>query len=178
MADLLSLDDRDRRIIKELQYIRTYIPHYKTISFNYIENKLYIDIKTEKGNILHFDIPKNYPFRGPILEIQTPTHSYSYKEQLSNMPPDIHYFIQYPDHYFKQSIQPTKKQRDLVCLCCKSILCEDNWSPIIMIYRIIIEIEKYNKIKKEIYYKLIVNRFCMKKRLPTDIIKPILDFLR
>ena len=173
---LHTLDTRDLRIRKEYQYIRTYTTKYDTISFNYIVNNLFIDIKSEKGNILHFNIPKNYPFKVPKLEIQTSNGSYNYKERLCNMPSSIYYFIKNSNHYFRQSTLSNSSKED-ACLCCKSIFCEDNWSPAIMIYQILNEIENHNKIKQHIGYKLALNQYCKIKNIANDIIKPIIDFL-
>jgi len=176
-TELVPLQTRDRRILKELQYIRTYKTIYNTISFNYIDDKLYVDIKTKKGNILRFDIHKNYPFMGPKLQIQTANGSYNYKERLCNMPASIYYFIQNPNDYFKKTNKNLNISKDTLCLCCNSIFCEDNWTPVVMLYQIINEIEDHNKIKQNIAYKLVLNQYCKIKNLTYDIIKPIVDFL-
>lgn len=175
-TNLIPLDTRDRRIMKEIQYIRNYKPKYKSISINYIDGNMYLDIKTEKGNGLHFDIPKDYPFIVPKLQVQTTDGSYSYKERLCNMSSNIYYFIKNPTHHFQMNTHPNIKQESL-CLCCKSILCADNWSPVVMIYQILNEIEENNKTKQTIAYKLVLNQYCMIKNFSFDIIKPILDFL-
>ena len=50
--DPYNLDTRDKRIIKEVRYIRNNHKDYTTISINYRDtDTMYLDIKTKKGNI-------------------------------------------------------------------------------------------------------------------------------
>ena len=71
----------------------------------------------------------------------------------------------------------SKLHIDPICLCCKSILCISNWSPISTIYNIILEIEDNNKYKEILGYKLSLNHLFKTKNMPFDIINPIMDFL-
>ena len=178
--DPLELDNRDKRIMREVRYIRDNFKDYKHISINYIDpDKMYLDIKTKKGNILHFDISKEHPFKPPKLEIQTKDRSYNYKEHLISTPKNISYYIQNSkDTYIIDRTNSSKyKNTESNCLCCKSILCESNWSPAIRIHHIILEIEEHNKTKESILYKLALNRLFKTKHIPFDIIQPIIEFI-
>ena len=169
------LEIRDRRIIKELTYIRK---NYTNISINYTDDdKMYLDIKTQKGNILHFNISKDHPFKPPILEIQTTHGSYNYREQLNAIPKSIYYYLYYPQDLFVRDKIDSFISKDSICLCCKSLLCGANWSPAITIYNIINEIEQNNKSKQIIGYKLSLNNFFKIKNIPLDILSPIISFL-
>lgn len=174
-----QLDTRDKRILKEVKYIRNNHKDYKHISINYIDpDIMYLDIKTKNGNILHFNISKDHPFKPPTLEIQTANGSYNYRSQLNKMPNSIYYYLQYPNEYYRKNITINNINREYVCLCCTSSLCDANWTPVIRLQYIIHEIEEHNKLKKIIGYKLSLNYLCNIKNLPLDIIKPIIDFLQ
>lgn len=178
--DPYNLDTRDKRIIKEVRYIRNNHKDYTTISINYRDtDTMYLDIKTKKGNILHFDISKYHPFKPPKLEIQTKDRSYNYREHLQSIPKSILYYIRYPNDTYIQNkiITSYHHNNDSKCICCKSVLCGSNWSPVIKIHHIILEIEEHNKTKVSIRYKLSLNNIFKIKNIPLDIIKPILEFL-
>jgi len=93
-----------------------------------------------------FVIPKKYPFSPPMV--------YSLKTS-ENEPCDISYIdslktkssriIHYLDHYYDG------------CICCKSILVPDNWSPTYYIQKIVQEIELFNEVKCAIKYNLVLD---------------------
>jgi len=177
--DNLQLDARDKRIIREVSFIRNNHKDYKDISINYIDpDIMYLDIKTKKGNILHFNISKDHPFKPPTLEIQTTHGSYNYRERLNTMSSNIYYYLQYPNQYYIRNNINNNIRRENICLCCTSNLCSANWTPVIRIQYIIREIEEHNKLKKIIGYKLSLNDLFKIKDIPLDIIKPIIEFLQ
>jgi hypothetical protein len=178
--DEYDLDVRDKRIIREVRYIRNNHKDYKHISINYIDpNTMYLDIKTKRGNILHFDISKYHPFKPPKLEIQTKDGSYNYIYHLQSIPKSILYYLNHPnDTYIKDRTHTNYyNNKDSQCLCCKSILCGSNWSPAIRIHHIILEIEEHNKTKEIIKYKLLMNYLFKIKNIPLDLITIVIGFI-
>jgi hypothetical protein len=176
-----QLDTRDRRILREVNYIRNN-KDYKNISINYNDsNNMYLDIKTKKGNVLHFNISKEHPFKPPTLEIQTTNGSYNYRERLNTMPSSVYYYLQYPNEYYiKNNTKHNEntQNREYICLCCTSSLCHANWTPVIRLTYIIQEIEDNNNIKQIIGYKISLNYLFKTNNIPVDLIKPIIEFLQ
>jgi len=174
----------NKRIQREILYIKENMPSYsisdeiKNIesidSINTIDSNVYITIITPNGNKLSFTLSKDYPFKPPKqLKINDTDYIYSIK----NMPQKIYYLYYDPQEvYFQEklkSIYYTKPK----CLCCSSLLCSDNWSPVSTIYYILNEINSHNNIKRNIKYKLMLKEIFNYFNLPLDIIGPIYEYL-
>jgi hypothetical protein len=56
----------------------------------------------------------------------------------------------------------------LECLCCESLLCKNNWSPALTLHNIIIQLEEYKNIKRNIQLKILADQI-KEKYLNRDI---------
>lgn len=74
--------------------------------------------------------------------------------------------------------QTKVQNKDISCLCCSTITCPANWSPAMTIQHILKEIEFNNKIKRNIKYKIAINRIIQQRNVSIDIIYPIYEFLK
>jgi hypothetical protein len=120
----------------------------------------YIRLWTQiRGCDIVFTISNKYPFKPPLIDITYGGGRYlkyyrdllcsSYNEEIKNM---------------------TGKK----CLCCESITCLDNWSPMMNIKQIIDEI-KQNMIIKDRLYERLVAKQLIHQKLNKDI--PLLSYL-
>ena len=89
------------------------------------------------SNFYRFYIPPSYPFAPPKLNI-------NYKPYMSLLRHN-----NYTDNLYKY-----KKIR---CFCCETVLCGNNWNPVITIGKIIDEFNAFKKYSKEISHRIIVD---------------------
>lgn len=98
------------------------------------DNLIFIEIESKHGNKFLFDIDMKFPFRPP-------------KNAMVNN-----------KNYFSvlQLIKPYKKLLKELdgreCLCCSSILCENNWGPARRLWELVDEGDEIINIKKKIFY--------------------------
>lgn len=113
--------------------------------FFYIDDKMnlpvlmIVDEKFKNNNIYSIIFNNNYPFVSPIVKINFDCYYQFLK--LNNL-----------------SLQILKKIHNKDCLCCSSILCSNNWTPTYTINNIIQEIRKNKSYKRDIIYKIMMNR--------------------
>ena len=117
---------------------------YLSIFFYIDENMklpvlMIVDEKFKNNNIYSIIFNNNYPFVSPIVKINFACYYHFLK--LNNL-----------------SLQILKKIHYKDCLCCSSILCSNNWSPTCTINNIIKEIRKNKSYKRDIMYKIMMNR--------------------
>jgi ubiquitin-protein ligase len=98
-----------------------------------------VDEKFKSNNIYSIIFNNNYPFAAPTVKINL--KPYYDCLQLNNL-----------------SLQILKKIHYKDCLCCNSILCSNNWSPTYTINNIIHEIRKNKSYKRDIIYKIIIDK--------------------
>jgi ubiquitin-protein ligase len=116
---------------------------------------LYVYIYEIDGeNQMHsfkFGITLHYPFRPPKIYYQ----GYPYIDflQISRTEKELSLF---------------KKVTGLNCLCCNSYNCSDNWSPAVLLVKIINEIKYIRRKKRDVINKLIADKI-KKKYLIDDI---------
>jgi ubiquitin-protein ligase len=91
-------------------------------------------------NIYTFKIPGCYPFRQPKIIV-------NYKD-----------YIDFLRIKSVNLLQILKKTKGYNCLCCESFLCGDRWSPAIKLKNIIDEIRNFQKIKRNIIYKIYTDK--------------------
>jgi hypothetical protein len=93
-----------------------------------------ISLKIKKGkNTYDLDLPSDYPFKSPINIFY---NGINYKKNLSDCPKRI------------QKILKTKYY--INCFCCDTIIYGSIWTPSMNTSHIINEIDKIQKIKKEV----------------------------
>lgn len=99
---------------------------------------------TDKSNYKYnnycFILDNNYPFREPKLLI----NNIEYKKFLMNGT------IKYRDIFTKMSGRK--------CLCCDNILSNERWSPAITLVKIVDEINIFRGYKKNILYKIMIDK--------------------
>jgi|APCry1669192522_1035417.scaffolds.fasta_scaffold00042_29 ubiquitin-protein ligase len=138
-----------KRILNDINMIDT---NLYSISVDVDHNNLTLIIFTHKINKQKYSIILNinYPFQPPIVKIN---------DRL------------YKDFLIIHSI-PTLNQLSLHynidCLCCRSITCLNNWTPIMGINHIISEIETYKNYRINIIYRLLSSKI-KNKYLINDI---------
>jgi hypothetical protein len=69
------------------------------------------------------------------------------------------------------------KQHNIKCLCCSTILCDNNWSPIFTIIKVLDEMENTKKLIKIIKYEILLDEIIEKNKLPEIMSKEILLYL-
>jgi hypothetical protein len=122
-----------------------------SIKYNNEKYELYLKDKLNyKYNNYCFIIDNNYPFRPPKLLI----NNIEYKKFLMNST------IKYRDIFTKMSGRK--------CLCCDNILSNERWSPAITLIKIIDEINIFREYKKNIIYKIMIDKI-KNKYLINDI---------
>jgi len=138
-----------RRVNKELVQINEY---YADLDFHCLEkhNKYDNPIKIiiEDKNKIEIFIFNSYPFKSPKLYIEGKIHMDNlciYSRLLSNI--------------FNKKIK---------CLCCSSLLCNDNWKPSKRLLDILKEYFRFNKMIQTVY-KNYINKICIQYTLPTKI---------
>jgi ubiquitin-protein ligase len=132
--------------------------NYNVILFNHNItneiNKLKIEFIVSENQLENqvsykFIIDFDFPFK-------TPTIFYNNKPYSS--------FLKLPIRFNKIYNKLTGES----CMCCSSLNCRDNWSPIIKLYDIINDIKKYRRLKRMIYIKILCNSI-IDKYLINDI---------
>ena len=98
----------------------------------------FIDNKKQK---YEFIIDLHYPFVPPKIYFQ----GKSYMDFLKI-------------NYDKNEMNLFKKIFGQECLCCHSLNCRDNWSPAITLKKIIEEIYRFKKVKRNVIYKMIIEK--------------------
>jgi len=126
-----------RRIERECQKIRD---NYDEIIVEYTDRGDVLVSFKKTFNKYIFNIPRDYPFRAPKLNINTI---------------DQHTFFNLKTNRFKTVL---KYVSGLDCLCCNSYLCGDNWTPSVTMEHVIKQIEDYKTFKYWIFIKLILDK--------------------
>jgi ubiquitin-protein ligase len=177
----------NKRLPRELEQIEKNKPGYLFIE-NYldeIEKLNYLCFVTPNGNQLSFKIPNDYPFKPPTGIL---CNGWNYQLMLKNMPRRIDYLYYNPNEMYigeNAKFDLFSPIRDNIvvirtkpkCLCCSTLLCPDNWSPVAMIHHILKEIDDHNKLKRQIMYKLVLFDIFEKKRIPHEMIRNVFYFL-
>lgn len=121
-------------------------------------NTIKITVRPDK-NALSFTFSDSYPFRAPKMSINGVDSHYCYNT--GNV------------------IQLNEYMRVIgkKCMCCSTLLCSANWSPMYRIDKIVDEYEMNKKIKRYlIYYEKLV-KMCEKSviKLPIELFEQIRD---
>lgn len=147
-----------KRLNNEIDNLITYYTDKKEPDFE-------IDVKYKISTIeiglpgeINILLPKHYPFHPPQVFIK----NIDYKRSLQCQSKKITHHL---------------KRRNIQCLCCSTILCDDNWSPTFTIIKIIYEINKTKNIKKRIGYELVLDEVTKQMGLPEIMKEEILLFL-
>ena len=173
-----------KRIRKEIALIKEKLTDYEAeieLPYNDDENKnrninrsVNLQVMTPNYNILVFTIPNDYPFKPPI---SLSVNGHNYRFLLKNMPRRIHYLYEHPnDVYYKEGAKIAHYKKPN-CLCCSTLICPDNWSPVCTLYSVLNEIKGHNQLKSQIGYKLVLKDIIDKFGLPVEIIRYLFGFL-
>jgi len=161
-----------KRILNEIKYIEKNLPSYVIHELNNI-NKIYIEIITPNNNKLIFELSNNYPFKPPILLCNGNNYQYLIKK----MPFRVKYLYNNPNEMYYNENNKFMNFNNSSCLCCSSLLCYDNWSPVCTLYNILEELNRHNILKNQIMNKLILKNIFDNFNLPLELIMVIYKFL-
>jgi ubiquitin-protein ligase len=130
-----------KRLKRELD---TLLDSYYIIQLEYT-NKGELRLSFQKKddynfNIFCFTFPDCYPFRPPIITI----NEKGYFDSLRLRSPRFNTVLKYIN--------------GMNCLCCSSFLCRDHWSPAFTVKKILVEIDDYKLIKRNIVRKLLLDK--------------------
>ena len=89
----------------------------------------------------------------------------------------IQYLYNNPKEMYYDENRKNTNLNNIPCLCCNSLLCPDNWSPVCTLYNILDEITKHNKLKNQIMNKLILKVIFDNFKLPLELIQIVYNFL-
>jgi len=163
-----------RRLPRDIIYIKNHIQGYDIYDATENPDKtLNITMITPNQNRLDFTIPSSYPFKPPL---SLHLNGKNYRYLMKKIPPRIEYLYTHPSQFYQDEIN-TNIPTCYECLCCKSLLCADNWSPIHSLHHILFEIHKHNDLKRGIMYKLLLKELFDDKWLPLEIIPIVYAYL-
>jgi hypothetical protein len=169
------IDSPFKRIFREIEYIKNSLPEYRMYEFTEEKDKIIsISLYTQKNNFLEFKLPKDYPFKPPL---SFTINGENYRYRLKEMPSKIYHLYYHPEKMYMDDRSSMNKDCRPNCLCCNSLLCPANWSPITRIPHILKEIELHNDIKRNIMYKLKLKELFDFRSLPLDLIRNVYVFL-
>lgn len=140
VLNLLTNEYFKKRIIGEIKKLNESnltLFFYLEEKFNYVVLKI-IDKKIKIKNEFYIIYKGNYPFVAPTVYIN---------EKLIDE-------ITYLNNYSSKIL---KKIHGIDCLCCSSILCNNNWYPGLTIQDILNDIRKNRQYRQNIVYKIYIN---------------------
>lgn len=147
-----------KRLNNEIENIMNYYTDKKEPNFEIDVKYKLTTIELRLPNEITILLPKHYPFHPPEVFIKNK----DYKRSLQCSSKKITYYL---------------KQRNINCLCCSTVLCDNIWSPIYTIVKIIDEVLITKNIKKRVGYELALDELTHKKGLPEIMKQEILQFL-
>ena len=177
----------ERRLSKEIDFLEEKMPTYQLFILDGCEDNdcnceekdknIHIQFVSPNGNCLTMTLLQDYPFKPPrYLKINGRDYMYNMKR----MPPRINYLYNHPDDMYYNENAKMKNSAiclNCTCLCCHSILCGDNWSPAVMLFHILKEIEGHNLIKRKIMYKFALKNLFDKRNLPLELLRSVYQYL-
>ena len=166
-----------KRLQREINYIKEKMSEYTILDEmqeNESKREIYLHIITPSQNELVFTLPYDFPFKPPQ---NLSVNGQNYRYLLKNMPTRIYYLYYHPDEIYFKEKSVNINYNNTNCLCCSSLLCADNWSPVNMVYHILNEIKQHNELKRIIMYKLMLKNMFDYFELPLELMRNIYDFL-
>lgn len=165
-----------KRIKKEIAIIQEKLPSYEVylMEMQEYDKNTYIEVITPNYNRLVFNIPNDFPFKPPM---GLTLNGENYRQKLKFMPKRIQYLYDNPNDVYYQERSIIKHYKKPECLCCSTLLCPDNWSPVCTLYRLLVEINDHNILKRQISYKLCLKPIFDKYGLPVEILRYLFVFL-
>ena len=147
-----------KRFNNEIENLMTYYTDKGEPTFEIDVKYKLSTIEVSLHNEIKIVLPKHYPFHPPEVFIKNK----DYKRSLQ---------------CHSKRINTILKQNDIHCLCCSTVLCDNNWSPTYTIVKIIDEVLKTKNIKKRIGYELVLDELTEQKRIPEIMKEEIMLFL-
>ena len=177
----------ERRLLREINVLSEKMPTYELYILDDCEDddcncksrdkNIHIQILTPKLNCLTMTLSQDYPFKPPrFLKI----NGRDYRYMLKNMPKRVKYLYDFSNDMYYEELAKIRKNQyspNKTCLCCKSILSSDNWSPAIMLHNILNEIEQHNLLKRKIMYKLALKNLFDKINIPLQLLRTVYKYL-
>jgi len=169
-------DSSRKRIAKEIESIENNFTNYEIniLDINEAKTEINIEIITPNYNKLVFTLPNDYPFKPPK---ELKLNGQNYRFLLKNMPKRVEYLYYHPNIMYVDERCTFKHYKIPECICCSSLLCPDNWSPVMRLERILIEINQHNELKRNIMYKLRLKEIFDKSEMPLELFRSIIVFL-
>jgi len=122
-----------------------YINTTNTINNNYNYQKSYVTVSimlNGDNTLYQFDITSGYPFKSPtMLRINYQDYRFNYLK--------IH---------SEKTVNELKEFIKFDCLCCSTLLCNDNWSPAMRLIKIIEEVKQIKHCRKIIIHRLLAKK--------------------
>jgi ubiquitin-protein ligase len=166
-----------RRLEKEIVTLHKNMSTYKVdiLPETQDTSHIYIKITTPNKNDLLFVLKNSsYPFKPPI---RVEWNGENYLSLVKRMPKYVEYLYHHPEEIYITEESIRQIQYSKSCLCCTSVLCADNWTPVYRMENILNEIIHHNALKRQIMYKRMVQYIIDKKLLPTEFAGLFFDYL-
>ena len=146
-----------KRINRESERI---ISKYKNYTLDELPDTGSLQMIIEKKNLkIRIVFPEAFPFRQPTVFL----NNKNYRDLLNIN-------IDYVSRHLKKI--------GIKCLCCKSILCTENWIPCHQIMDILNEIDNNHKLVKKIILTHYIEIICQKNNIQCqELINHIVNFL-
>ena len=124
----------------------------------------YMNISNFKNVLFTMKIPEEYPFKPPKVFISTGKYEERHILQLYKMT--------------RWGQDELENLNDMKCLCCFTILCNDNWHPTKNILDILNEIEYYFELRDRIRSRVTARIFQRhESALPAVLWNEIIEFI-
>jgi ubiquitin-protein ligase len=141
---IISSSFLKKRLKSEIEFlIEEKICLENTVHINQVSDKpeeYIINFKNIKDyNNYKFVLSHNYPFHPPKLYINEKFVSFNHK---------------IINKSFNKSL---KKYTGIECFCCETILCSNNWKPVITFDKIIDDINNYKDARRQVIHRLLID---------------------
>ena len=164
-----------KRMKREISMIEETFPEYRISDFIQNTDKtMTLILYTPKYNQLVFTIPTEYPFKPPL---SLTINGENYRYRLKNIPKRLNYLYHHPHKLYIDDTSTVNISTIPTCLCCTSLLCAANWSPVICLTYILKEIDTHNDLKRHMIYKLRLKEIFNSKDLPLELFRNIYSYL-
>lgn len=130
---------------------KSYGQEYDSLFVEYTQDKDIVVGFKRAGTQYIFHVDSNYPFTAPTGVI---INGINYNS-----------FFRLPSTRFETILRYISGTE---CFCCNSLMCKDNWRPIITLDKVIKQLEEYKIIKYNIHLKILADQI-KKKYLVRDI---------
>jgi|Laugresbdmm110sn_1035088.scaffolds.fasta_scaffold47892_2 ubiquitin-protein ligase len=150
MNELIEFKQKDHYVHVEFEENDT-DSNYSTIKVTIVPNG--------EDTIYSFNITRDFPFKPPI------NFTINYKN-----------YRQYLKIDSPKTMEELRKYNGISCLCCNTISCTGNWSPVFRMKSLIIEYKQTRRFRRNIIYRLLAKKIS-DKYLVSDIYFILVELL-